>query len=93
MSAAILDKPAALGHDPFVDALLGLASACRILDDAEIRGQLSALVPADRPEMIEAILGALSLRKTIELVIAGICEEVPGASLQEPAGWERELLR
>lgn len=89
----ILGRLAAPERDPFVDALVGLSSLCRRLDDAEARGQLIALVPADRPEMIEAILGALSVRKTIELVIAGMCVDPGEADSQEAAGWQRDQLR
>jgi hypothetical protein len=98
-----LDALSAPARDPFVDAVVGLASVCRRLGEAGARGELIALVPADRPEMIEAVLGALSLKKTIELVIAGLVNEVletertsvdPAApDPQEVARWERDLLR
>lgn len=89
----MLDSPGAPAAAPFVDAVLGLASVCRRLDGPALQARLIALVPADRPEMIAAVLGALSLRKTLDLVIAAICEEAASTSSPEPARWRRDVLR
>lgn len=93
--------------DAFLDAVLGLDSLCRALgltlDDAIQPGDASLARAPD--DLVDALLGLISLRTTVALVVAAAssasasaaavadaAESVAGAVVGSPE-WSREQLR
>jgi hypothetical protein len=105
MTAAAALDPAGPGDDAFVDALVGLAGVCRWLagEAGEIeRATVTAGTPgdagADAPaaeldEPLAALLGLVSMRTTLSLVLAALCGDPADAEPEAGAAWSRELLR
>ena len=102
-------EPEAPGADAFVDALLGLDRLCHrlagTLDGAAVDGEGAALrgrarggAPGDDfDDVLDAVLGAMSMRTTLSLVLGALVGEAADA-IAEPAGdastaWSREQLR
>lgn len=104
-SQATLD-PEGPGDDAIFDALVGLSRVCRylalVIDDATLAPGGAADTPAGpddaSDEPLDAVLGLVSVRTTVALVLAALCSEPAdgGPGDAEPAAlaaWSRELLR
>jgi hypothetical protein len=115
MTAVAAPEAAWPDQDAFCDALTGLACLCRrlalVIGDAatpDVARSDRAVadaggtddVPDEEPdELLDAVLGLVSLRTTAALVLAALCEadaDDPGAAGQvspDAPAWSRELLR
>jgi len=85
--------------DAFLDAVLGLDSLCRALgltlDDAIRPGDGSLVrAPDDLPDdLVDALLGLISVRTTVALVLAAASSASARVAPASDAAWSRELLR
>jgi uncharacterized membrane protein len=95
MTAAL--EPAAPGGDAFVDAVVGLDQLCRwlgpVVDAAAGGGAGEASDAAVGDDLLDAVLGLVSLRTTLALVLAALDSEPPDVPDGPAAGWSRDLLR
>lgn len=100
MTAAL--DPACDGGDAFVDALVGLSRMCGDLagaiaeSDQAIAGAGAADgagTAAELDEPLAAVLGLISVRTTLSLVLAALCGEHAEAAPDPDAVWSREQLR
>lgn len=85
--------------DPFLDAVAGLECLGRRLDAlvdpaaARPAGAIAASLEDPWVEPLDALLGLMSLRHTLRLVIAGMCGELAECAVRPGAAWRRDLLR
>jgi len=102
MTGPAILEPAAC-DDAFVDALVGLDRLCGWLApvDAAVGAGTGGADgdrrdAADPDELVDAVLGLVSLRTTLSLVLAALASEPADAAEDPTAGWPempRELLR
>jgi hypothetical protein len=77
----------------FLDAVLGVECIVRDLGEAIDDAPADDLAAAEADHLLDALLGLVSLRKTIALIFAAATSDL--ADVAQPAGaaWSRELLR
>ena len=96
MSANPALEPEPPVDDVFLDAALGVERVVHhlggVIDDAVLAGDHST-APDVPDDLLDALLGLVSLRKTVALILAAASSSFADPAPPADATWSRELLR
>jgi hypothetical protein len=84
--------------DAFLDAVLGVEYIVRhlgeVIDDAIEDARADDSPAGERSDyLLDALLGLVSLRKTVVLIVAAAASDLADVAQSADAAWSRELLR